>query len=125
MENFSDIPGAPKAVGPYSVAVKTGNLYFLSGQIAIDPLVGKVVEGGTEMQAKQIFKNIDAVIAHLNLKTSNIVKSGIFLTDLSEFGAVNELYATWLRNHRPARSTVEVSGLPLGVSIEIEVILAV
>lgn len=119
---FSDIPGAPKAVGPYSPAVKVGNTYYLSGQVGLNPESGKLVEGGITAQTEQVLKNVSTVLASLGLSLSNIAKSTIFLTDMGNFQTVNTLYESAFGDHKPARSTVQVSALPLGAIVEIEVI---
>jgi len=113
---------APAAVGPYSQGVKTGNLVFLSGQIGLDPVTGKLVEGGVETQAKQIFKNIEAVLNQAGADLGNIVKATVFLKDMGDFKKVNEIYARHFERPYPARSAVAVKELPLSVDIEIEVI---
>lgn len=115
---------APGAVGPYSQAIKTGNFIFLSGQIGNDPQTKKVVEGGVEAQAKQIFKNIKAVLKEAGLDLQNVVKATVFLKDMADFKKVNEIYASHFQPPYPARSAVAVKELPLSVDIEIEVIAA-
>ena len=116
---------APEAVGPYSQAIRTGNFIFLSGQIGIDPQSGKLVEGGVAAQAKQIFKNIQAVLKEAGLGLQNVVKATVFLKDMADFKTVNEIYAAHFEPPYPARSAVAVKDLPLYVDIEIEVIAAV
>jgi 2-iminobutanoate/2-iminopropanoate deaminase len=113
---------APGAVGPYSQAIKTGNMVFLSGQIGIDPQTKKVVEGGVEAQARQIFKNLSAVLKETGASLDNVVKSTVFLKDMADFKRVNEIYAGHFTRPYPARSAVAVKELPLSVDIEIEVI---
>lgn len=116
---------APEAVGPYSQAIKTGNFIFLSGQIGIDPQAKKLVEGGVEAQAKQIFKNIQAVLKEAGLALQNVVKATVFLKDMADFKKVNEIYAAHFQPPYPARSAVAVKDLPLSVDIEIEVIATI
>lgn len=113
---------APAAVGPYSMAIKTGNFIFLSGQVGLDPEAKKLVEGGVEAQAKQIFKNIKAVLAEAGATLQNVVKATVFLKDMADFKRVNEVYAQHFEPPFPARSAVAVRELPLSVDIEIEVI---
>ncbi len=113
---------APKPVGPYSQAVKVGNLMFLSGQIPLIPETGKFVEGGIKEQTEQVLKNITAVLAAAGCSFENIVKTTCFLSDISNFAAMNEVYKTYFSENFPARSTYAVAGLPLGALIEIEVI---
>ncbi|NRA64696.1 MAG: RidA family protein [Pseudobacteriovorax sp.] len=113
---------APAAVGPYSQAVKLGELLFCSGQVPLDPESGQLVVGGIEHQTHQVMKNISEVLKAADLSLSNIVKTTIFLKDMGNFTAVNEVYASYLEKPYPARSTVEVARLPLDVDVEIEVI---
>ena len=119
---INDVADAPKAIGPYSQAVVNGNIVFLSGQIPINPETGQLVTGGIEEQANQVLKNIRAILVHLGLDFNNVAKSTIFLTDLSNFKTVNSIYEKWLGTFKPARSTIQVAGLPLGAAIEIEMI---
>jgi 2-iminobutanoate/2-iminopropanoate deaminase len=113
---------APKAIGPYSQAVKIGGFMYLSGQIPINPETNEVVENDIVTQTQQVLKNIEAILDEENLSIEHIVKTTIFVKDMNQFGIVNEAYAKFLGNHRPARSTVEASRLPKDVLIEIETI---
>jgi 2-iminobutanoate/2-iminopropanoate deaminase len=113
---------APGAVGPYSQAIKSGNFLFCSGQIGIDPVTKKIVDGGVTAQAEQIFKNIKAVLEAAGASMQNIVKATVFLKDMGDFKTVNEIYAGQFEQPFPARSAVAVKELPLSVDIEIEVI---
>lgn len=113
---------APAAVGPYSQGIQTGNLYYLSGQLGLNPETGKMVEGGVQEQAKQAFENIKAVLNSEGLSLSNVVKVLVLLSDINDFVAVNEVYATYFEEPYPARSAFAVAALPLGGLIEIEVI---
>jgi len=113
---------APKAVGPYSQAVRMGDFLFCSGQISIDPKTQDVFTGDIKTQTEMVLSNIDALLKSQNLKFSNIVKTTIFLTSMSDFTAVNEIYAKRFTENPPARSTVQVAGLPKGVNVEIEII---
>jgi 2-iminobutanoate/2-iminopropanoate deaminase len=115
-------PSAPAAVGPYSHGVQTGSLLFCSGQIPLDPATQAQVPGGIEAQTTQVLRNIKAMLADQNVSMHQVVKCTIFLTDLSDFQVVNGIYAEAFGDHKPARSTVEVSALPLGARVEIEVI---
>jgi 2-iminobutanoate/2-iminopropanoate deaminase len=115
-------PSAPAAVGPYSHGVQTGSLLFCSGQIPLDPATQALVPGGIEAQTTQVLRNIKAMLADQNVSMHQVVKCTIFLTDLSDFQVVNGIYAEAFGDHKPARSTVEVSALPLGARVEIEVI---
>lgn len=113
---------APAAVGPYSQAIVCGDLVFLSGQIPLVPETGLVADGGLEAQAHQMFANIKAVLAEAGMSLSNVVKTTVFMTDLSQFAAFNAIYAEYFKAPYPARSCVEVSALPKGVLVECELI---
>jgi 2-iminobutanoate/2-iminopropanoate deaminase len=115
---------APAAIGPYSQAIATSNLVFISGQLPIDPTTGKMVEGDITLKTKQILQNIEAIAKEAGTDLTNAVKTTIFLTDLTDFQAMNAAYATFFQTSPPARSTVQVAALPLGATIEIECILA-
>ncbi len=113
---------APKAIGPYSQAVKAGGLVFLSGQIPLDPASGEMVGGNIEAQTERVMENIAAVLAAAGLGFADVVKSTIYLADLADFAAVNAIYGSRFTAEPPARSTVEVKGLPRGAGVEIEVV---
>lgn len=118
---------APAAIGPYSqaVSVPAGRLVFLSGQIALHPQSGELVgEGDVEAQTHQVMKNLHAVLAAAQCTFEHVVKCTIYLTDLGDFARVNDVYGSYLGEHRPARATVQVSGLPKGVAVEIDAIAA-
>jgi len=115
---FTD--NAPKAIGPYSQAIKVGNFVFISGQIPIDPKTGNLVEGDIKEQTKRVIENIKAIIESIGGSLENIVKTTVFLKSLEEFSQMNEVYAEYFKDKPPARSTVEVSRLPKDVRIEIE-----
>ena len=112
---------APAAIGPYSQAVKTGNLLFTSGQIAINPETGEVVAGGIAEQTEQIMKNLGAVLEEAGLTYENAVKTTCFLADIADFTAFNEIYGKYFTG-KPARSCVAAKALPKGVLAEVEVI---
>ena len=114
---------APQAIGPYSQGVKTGNLIFISGQIPLNPETGDLVSGSIEDEANQVLKNIKSICDAAGYGFEDIVKITIFLTDLGNFTTVNEVMANHFLEPYPARATVEVSGLPLGVNVEIEAIV--
>ena len=115
---------APQAIGPYSQAVKTGNLIFISGQVPINPETGDVVSGSIEDQANQVIENIRNICEAADRDLGDIVKLSIFLTDLGNFLIVNELMKKYFSEPYPAIATIEVSRLPLGVDVEIEAIVA-
>lgn len=117
-------PSAPRALGPYSVAVQAGDLVFISGQVAIDPATGERSPDDVAAQAKQIMKNLKAIIGDVGLTMNDIAKTTIFLTDMNDFSKVNEVYGSHFDGEPPARSTVEVSALPGGFLVEIEVTVA-
>ncbi len=112
---------APSAIGPYSQAIDCGNMVFLSGQIPVNPKDGSVPQTISE-QAHRVFENIKGILAELNLDTSAVAKTTVFLTDLNNFSAVNEIYSSYFSKPYPARSCVQVSALPKGVLIECECI---
>lgn len=116
---------APAAIGPYSQAVLHNGLLFTAGQIAIDPASGQIVAGDVVAQTEQVMRNLGAILANAGATWNDVVKTTVFLHDMSDFPAVNEVYARALGDARPARSTVQVSALPRNVLVEIEAIAAV
>jgi 2-iminobutanoate/2-iminopropanoate deaminase len=115
-------PGAPRAIGPYSQAVRAGNLLFLSGQIPLDPATGTVVDGDITAQTERVLQNISAVLKAAGASFANVVRTTVFLADMNEFAAMNAVYSTFVVEPPPARSTVQVSRLPRDVKVEIDVI---
>lgn len=113
---------APAAIGPYSQAVVAGTLLFASGQLPIDPATGTLVDGGIEVRARQIFRNLDAIARAAGCTLDDAVKTTVFLTDLADFMAVNAVYAEFFGQPHPARSAIQVAALPLGSTIEVEAI---
>lgn len=113
---------APQAIGPYSQAIDAGDLVFVSGQIPLDPETMAVVEGDITAQTKQVMNNLDAILKEAGLSFKNVVKFTIYITNMDDFGAINEAYAAYLEQPYPARATVEVSQLPKGVGVEMDVI---
>lgn len=113
---------APAAVGPYSQGIEVNGFIYFSGQIALNT-EGQMIDGGVEDQTIQVFKNIDALLRASGSQRGDIVKALVFLQDINDFDRVNKLYAAFFENHRPARSCVEVSALPKGAKVEIEVIV--
>ena len=114
---------APAAIGPYSQAVRVGDTVYLSGQIALDPSSGLVVEGDIEAQAHRAFQNLQAVCEAAGGSLADIARLGLYLTDLSSFGKVNAVMGEYFNPPYPARSTVEVSGLPRGVAFEVDAVM--
>jgi 2-iminobutanoate/2-iminopropanoate deaminase len=115
-------PGAPKAIGPYSPAIRAGNLLFLSGQIAIDPATGALIDGGIGAQTEQVMRNIAALLAAAGAGFEHVVRTTVFLADMQEFAAMNECYAKFVMDPPPARATVQVARLPLNARVEIDTI---
>ncbi len=115
-------PDAPKPVGPYSQAVLAGQTLYCSGQIAIDPITNEVLKGSVQEEAELVMKNIGAVLKESGMNYENIIKTTIFLINMSDFGTVNEVYGKYFKASPPARSTIAVKELPKGVQVEIEVV---
>ena len=114
---------APKAIGPYSQAVKSGGFLFVSGQVALNPSTGDLMNSSIEEQAEQVIKNLRAICEAANTNLSNIVKLTIYITDMSDFSIVNNAMESHFESPYPARATVEVSGLPLGVNVEMDAVV--
>jgi 2-iminobutanoate/2-iminopropanoate deaminase len=114
--------GAPAAIGPYSQAIKSGDFIFTAGQIPLDPSAKTVVEGGIEAQAERVMRNLEAVLVAAGSSFANVVKTTCFLTDLADFPAFNAIYGKRFPSNPPARSTVQVAKLPMGVLVEVECI---
>src|SRR5579863_5706493 len=113
---------SPTAVGPYNHAVRIGDLLFCAGQIPIDPKDGNLVIGDIKVQTDRVLQNVKAILDDQGLTFANVVKSTVFLTNLGDFAAMNEVYGKYFTDNFPARSTIQVAGLPKGVPLEIEVI---
>lgn len=122
MKKIISTDKAPKAIGPYSQAVEVNGTLYISGQIPIDPAVGKLVEGGIKEQTEQVMKNIGAILNAAGLNYSNVVKSTCLLSDMDNFAAMNEVYSRYYTSEMPARAAYGVVKLPLGALIEIETI---
>ena len=115
-------PSAPKAIGPYSQAIRAGSLLFVSGQVPIDPETGYVVGGDIAVQTHRVFQNIAAILAAAGASFDQVVRTTVFLADMNDFAVMNEVYATYFALPAPARATVQVSRLPKDAHIEIDVI---
>ena len=113
---------APAPIGPYSQAVSANGFLYLSGQVAIVPASGEIVNSGIKDETRQVMQNIDAILKEVNIDFKNVVKTTIFLSDMNLFTSVNEVYSTYFESDFPARETVAVKGLPKGVNVEISVI---
>lgn len=114
--------GAAAPVGPYNHAVRVGDLLFCSGQIPLEPDTGNLVGGEVTTQTERVLTNVEAILSHEGLTMANVVKTTVFLENLTDFAAMNEVYARFFKGGFPARSTVQVAGLPKGAKVEIEVI---
>ncbi|MCD8152003.1 MAG: RidA family protein [Clostridiales bacterium] len=121
MKQCMNISGAPATVGPYSHAVKAGGFLYVSGQLGLDPETG-VLAGGVEAQTRQSLENLKTIVEGCGLSLRQVVKTGIFLADINDFSKVNEIYAEYFTDEKPARSCVEVANLPKGGLVEIELI---
>jgi len=119
---FHHTDDAPEAIGPYSQAVEIDGWLYLSGQVAIDPATGELIDGDFEAETRQVLKNLRAVLATTGCTFANIVRATIYLTDWDNFPQINRLYGEALGDHRPARTTIEVSKLPKGARVEIDLI---
>jgi 2-iminobutanoate/2-iminopropanoate deaminase len=119
---ITSAPGAPDAVGPYSYAVRTGDLIFFSGQTPLDPATGKLVTGDITVQTERVFMNLEAVLHASSRTFADVVKVNVFLVDMADFAAMNAVYATKFEAPYPARSTVAVAALPVGARVEIELV---
>jgi len=117
--------GAPKAIGPYSQGIVAQGLVFTAGQIALDPATGEVVPGGVAEQTARVLENLRAILAAAGSGLERVVKTTVFLADMADFVAMNDVYAKVFGDHRPARSTVAAAGLPRGVRVEIEAVATV
>ena len=122
MKELVTAAGAAKAIGPYSPAVKAGNMLFLSGSIPLDPVSGQLVEGGIKEQTTRVMENIKALLGAAGADFTQVVRTTVFMIDLGEFAAMNEVYANYFGAPYPARSTVQVVKLPRDVRVEIDVI---
>lgn len=124
MKKIIHTPNAPLPIGPYSQAVQTGNMLFISGQIAIDPATNELISGDVKAEAVQVMKNLEQILKQAGYGFEHIVKTSIFLRDMADFGPVNEVYGAYFQSDFPARETVAVLGLPKNVQVEISVIAA-
>ena len=122
MKKVISTTNAPKAIGPYSQAIEANGMVFVSGQIPVNPELGKVVEGGIKEQTEQVLKNMGAILKEAGLDFSNVVKCTCLLSDMDNFAAMNEVYGSYFSENPPARAAYAVVKLPLGVLVEIEAI---
>jgi 2-iminobutanoate/2-iminopropanoate deaminase len=122
MRDLIQTKDAPQAIGPYSQAIKAGGFVFVSGQIPIDPATGNIITGDVSAQTERVMKNLDAILRAAGSSLAQVVKSTVYLKNMSEFAAMNEVYGRFFKTAPPARATVEVSRLPKDVLVEIDVI---
>ena len=122
MKQAISSPDAPKAIGPYSPAIRTGQLLFVSGQVPIDPATGDLIQGDVQAQTRRVLDNIGALLKAGGLSFADVVRTTVFLADMGDFAAMNEVYATYFPAPAPARATVQVARLPKDARIEIDVI---
>jgi 2-iminobutanoate/2-iminopropanoate deaminase len=120
--DFVATPNAPAAIGPYSQAVKHHGILYTSGQVALDPATGNLVEGDFAAQVRRVFENLKAVLAEAGSSFDRVLKATVYVTDLANFGTLNTIYAEYFGSHKPARTTVQVAGLPKGAQVEIDFI---
>ena len=120
MKKVINTTKAPAAIGPYSQAVEVNGTLYISGQIPIDPATGKLIEGGITEQVRQVFSNIECILTEAGYTFRDVVKTTCLLSDIADFKAMNEVYATYYSEYKPARATFAVKALPLGALIEIE-----
>jgi 2-iminobutanoate/2-iminopropanoate deaminase len=118
-------PDAPKAIGPYSQAVKANGVVYTSGQIALDPATGNLVEGSFEEQVHRVMRNLEAVLKEAGSGFDRVLRATVYVTDLGNFGALNTIYESYFGSHKPARTTIQASALPKGSMVEIDLIALV
>jgi 2-iminobutanoate/2-iminopropanoate deaminase len=120
--DFVATKDAPAAIGPYSQAVKRHGIIYTSGQVALDPATGNLVEGDFAAQVHRVFRNLEAVLAAAGSGFSSVLKATVYVTDLANFATLNTIYAEYFAEHKPARTTVQVSALPKGAQVEIDLV---
>jgi 2-iminobutanoate/2-iminopropanoate deaminase len=125
MREVISTPNAPQAIGPYSQAIKANGFIFVSGQIPVDPATQKIVEAGVAQQTEQVIRNLEAILKAAGSSLEKVVRTGVFLKDMGEFAAMNDIYERFFPQSAPARSTVEVARLPKDVRVEIDAIALV
>ncbi len=125
MREVISTPNAPAAIGPYSQAIRANGFLFISGQIPVDPTTQKLVEGGVAVQTEQVLRNLEAILKAAGSGLDKVVRTGVFLKDMGEFTAMNDVYERFFPQSAPARSTVEVARLPKDVRVEIDAIAVV
>jgi len=120
--DYVDSANAPKAIGPYSQAIKANGFVYTSGQTPLDPATGEMVQGAFEDQVHQVFRNLEAVLTAAGSSFGKVVKATVYVTDLANFQKLNTIYASYFGDHKPARTTIQASGLPKGAQVEIDLV---
>lgn len=120
--DYVDSANAPKAIGPYSQAIKANGFVYTSGQTPLDPATGEMVEGAFEDQVHRVFKNLEAVLTAAGSSFGKVVKATVYVTDLANFQKLNAIYASYFGDHKPARTTIQASALPKGAQVEIDLV---
>lgn len=123
--DFVATPNAPAAIGPYSQGVVSHGVLYTSGQVALDPATGNIVDGDFAAQARRVFDNLSAVLTAAGTSFSNVLKATVYVTDLANFGTLNSIYAEYFGSHKPARTTIQAAALPKGALVEIDLIAVV
>ncbi|HYH07442.1 MAG TPA: RidA family protein [Thermoanaerobaculia bacterium] len=123
--DFIATTDAPQAIGPYSQAVKANGIVYTSGQIALDPATGNLVEGSFEDQVRRVFRNLEAVLAASGSSFDRVLKATVYVTDLANFATLNQIYAEYFGDHKPARTTIQAGALPKGGAVEIDLVALV
>ena len=119
------VENAPKAIGPYAQGIVSGGFLFTAGQVGLDPVTMKLVEGDIAAQTRRVFDNLEAVLAGAGATLSDVVRAGVYLVDMGDFARMNEVFAARFGAHRPARSTVAVAALPAGARVEIDLVVRI
>lgn len=122
MQQIIHTEKAPKAIGPYSQAIKNGNMIFISGQVPFDPITMEIIAGGAKEQTSRALESLTEILAEAGASLNDVVKTTVFIKDMNDFANINEIYASYFGEHKPARSCVEVARLPRDVKVEIEAI---
>lgn len=120
--DYVETANAPKAIGPYSQAIKANGFVYTSGQTPLDPATGEMVEGAFEDQVHRVFRNLEAVLTAAGSSFGKVVKATVYVTDLGNFQKLNTIYASYFGDHKPARTTIQASGLPKGAQVEIDLV---
>ena len=120
--DYVDTANAPKAIGPYSQAIRANGFVYTSGQTPLDPATGEMVEGAFEDQVHRVFRNLEAVLTAAGSSFAKVVKATVYVTDLGNFQKLNTIYASYFGDHKPARTTIQASGLPKGAQVEIDLV---